>query len=134
MQSEVIIETRNLTKVTAISGASKSPALKALDWRFVGENLRAPRANGRADHYDQAESSGCFPHQWPSPGLRPRANEVTKNERIGYLPEESYLYKFSMPKRRSISMAGCSTCPGGPPSAGRDLIEMVGLQWAKRRQ
>ena len=40
-----------------------------------------------------------------------------------------------MPKRRSISTAGCSTCPSAVRrQRTAELIDMVGLNWAKRRQ
>ena len=63
------------------------------------------------------------------------ATEVTKNERIGYLPEESYLYRF-LNAEETLDFYGRLF---NMPRAVRrqrvaDLIEMVGLDWAKRRQ
>ena len=63
------------------------------------------------------------------------ATEVTKNERIGYLPEESYLYRF-LNAEETLDFYGRLF---NMPRAVRrqrvaDLIEMVGLEWAKRRQ
>ena len=63
------------------------------------------------------------------------ATEVTKNERIGYLPEESYLYRF-LNAEETLDFYGRLF---NIPRAVRrqrvaDLIEMVGLEWAKRRQ
>jgi ABC-2 type transport system ATP-binding protein len=63
------------------------------------------------------------------------ATEVTKNERIGYLPEESYLYKF-LNAEETLNFYGRLF---DMPAATRrqrvgELIEMVGLNWAKRRQ
>ena len=60
---------------------------------------------------------------------------MTKNQRIGYLPEESYLYKF-LNAEETLDFYGRLF---NMPRAVRrqrvaDLIEMVGLQWAKRRQ
>jgi ABC-2 type transport system ATP-binding protein len=63
------------------------------------------------------------------------AAEVTKNERIGYLPEESYLYRF-LNAEETLDFYG--RLFNMPPPLRRqrtsDLIEMVGLTWAKRRQ
>ena len=63
------------------------------------------------------------------------ASEVTKNERIGYLPEESYLYKF-LTAEETLDFYGRLF---DMPAAVRKervaaLIEQVGLTWAKRRQ
>ena len=63
------------------------------------------------------------------------ATDVTKNERIGYLPEESYLYRF-LNAEETLDFYGRLF---NIPRAVRrqrvaDLIEMVGLDWAKRRQ
>ena len=60
---------------------------------------------------------------------------MTKNERIGYLPEESYLYRF-LNAEETLDFYGRLF---NIPRAVRrqrvaDLIEMVGLDWAKRRQ
>ena len=63
------------------------------------------------------------------------ASDVSKNERIGYLPEESYLYKF-LNAEETLDFYG--RLFDMPASVRRqriaDLIEMVGLTWAKRRQ
>jgi ABC-2 type transport system ATP-binding protein len=49
---------------------------------------------------------------------------------IGYLPEESYLYRF-LNAEETLDFTGCSTCPPRSVSSGRTrLIEMVGLNWA----
>ena len=63
------------------------------------------------------------------------ATEVTKNERIGYLPEESYLYKF-LNAEETLDFYGRLFNMSAVLRRQRtaDLIEMVGLSWAKRRQ
>ena len=60
---------------------------------------------------------------------------MTKNERIGYLPEESYLYKF-LNAEETLDFYGRLFNMSRAVRRQRvaDLIEMVGLQWAKRRQ
>ena len=63
------------------------------------------------------------------------ATDVSKNQRLGYLPEESYLTASSTPRRRSTSTAGCSTSRTTCCSQRIDeLIKMVGLDRARKRQ
>jgi ABC-2 type transport system ATP-binding protein len=63
------------------------------------------------------------------------ATEVSKNERLGYLPEESYLYRF-LNAEETLEFYG--RLFDMPTSVRREraaaLIEMVGLGNAKRRQ
>ena len=63
------------------------------------------------------------------------ASEVTKNERIGYLPEESYLYKF-LTAEETLDFYGRLFDMPAKVRKERvaSLIEQVGLTWAKRRQ
>jgi len=63
------------------------------------------------------------------------ASDVAKNERIGYLPEESYLYKF-LNAEETLDFYG--RLFDMPASLRRqrvdELIEQVGLNRARRRQ
>jgi ABC-type Mn2+/Zn2+ transport system ATPase subunit len=59
-----------------------------------------------------------FPTEGTISVLGASASDVEKNERIGYLPEESYRIGSSMPRKRSISMGGCSKCL---PPTGEDV-------------
>ena len=63
------------------------------------------------------------------------ATEVTKNEMIGYLPEESYLYKY-LTAEETLDFYG--RLFDMPTNVRKErissLIEKVGLTWAKRRQ
>ena len=63
------------------------------------------------------------------------ANDVAKNERIGYLPEESYLYKF-LNAEETLDFYGRLFNMSSAVRRQRvaELIDMVGLEWAKRRQ
>jgi ABC-2 type transport system ATP-binding protein len=63
------------------------------------------------------------------------ATEVTKNERIGYLPEESYLYRF-LNAEETLDFYGKLFDMPADVRRRRvgELIEMVGLTGAKRRQ
>ena len=63
------------------------------------------------------------------------ATEVTKNERIGYLPEESYLYKFLNAEETLDFYGRLFDMPATVrKQRTNELIEMVGLNWARRRQ
>ncbi len=60
---------------------------------------------------------------------------MSKNERLGFLPEESYLYRF-LNAEETLDFYGRLF---NMPSEVRrrrtaELIDMVGLNWAKRRQ
>jgi ABC-2 type transport system ATP-binding protein len=62
------------------------------------------------------------------------ATDVAKNERLGYLPEESYLYRF-LNAEETLDFYG--RLFDMPADVRREraarLIERVGLEWAKRR-
>jgi ABC-2 type transport system ATP-binding protein len=63
------------------------------------------------------------------------ATEVTKNERIGYLPEESYLYKFLNAEETLDFYGRLFDMPAGVRKERTEkLIEMVGIGHARRRQ
>ena len=138
MQSEVIIETRSLTKVYRdFWGRQKVRALKALDLEVRrGEifGLLGPNGSGKTTTIKLILGL-LFPTSGQALVFGRDATEVTKNERIGYLPEESYLYRF-LNAEETLDFYGRLF---NMPRAVRrqrvaDLIEMVGLQWAKRRQ
>lgn len=63
------------------------------------------------------------------------ATDVSKNERIGYLPEESYLYKF-LNAEETLDFYGRLFDMSAEVRRERTekLIQMVGLQRARRRQ
>ena len=63
------------------------------------------------------------------------AGDVAKNERIGYLPEESYLYRF-LNAEETLDFYGRLFKMSGPVRRQRvsQLISMVGLESAKKRQ
>src|ERR1700749_4765358 len=97
MFSEVIVETRNLSKVYRdFWGRQKVRALKALDLEIRrGEifGLLGPNGSGKTTTLKLLLGL-LFPTSGQALVFGRDATEVTKNERLGYLPEESYLYRF----------------------------------------
>src|SRR5256885_791212 len=97
MNRDVIIETRNLTKVYRdFWGRPKVLALKALDLKVErGEifGLLGPNGSGKTTTIKLLLGL-LFPTEGEALVFNRAATDVVKNERIGYLPEESYLYKF----------------------------------------
>ena len=138
MQSEVIIETRNLTKVYRdFWGRQKVRALKALDLEVRrGEifGLLGPNGSGKTTTIKLLLGL-LFPTSGQALVFGHDATDVTKNERIGYLPEESYLYRFLNAEETLDFYGRLFNMPRAVRrQRAADLIEMVGLEWAKRRQ
>src|SRR3954470_69310 len=97
MSRDIIIETRNLTKVYRdFWGRPKVQALKALDLQISrGEifGLLGPNGSGKTTTIKLLLGL-LFPTEGDAFVFGEPAAQVRKNERIGYLPEESYLYRF----------------------------------------
>jgi len=138
MQSEVVIETRNLTKVYRdFWGRRKVMALKALDLEIRrGEifGLLGPNGSGKTTTVKLLLGL-LFPTSGQPLVFGRDAAEVTKNERIGYLPEESYLYRF-LNAEETLDFYGrlFNMSRAVRRQRAADLIDTVGLGWAKRRQ
>jgi len=136
--NEVVIETRTLTKVYKdFWGRSKVRALNALDLEIRrGEifGLLGPNGSGKSTTIKLVLGL-LFPTNGRALVFGKEATEVTKNERIGYLPEESYLYKF-LNAEETLDFYG--RLFNMPSQVRKDrineLINMVGLGWARRRQ
>jgi ABC-2 type transport system ATP-binding protein len=96
-QSEAVIEIRNLSKVYRdFWGRPKVKALNALSLDIrKGEvfGLLGPNGSGKTTTLKLLLGL-LFPTEGEIKILGKPASEVSKNERIGYLPEESYLYRF----------------------------------------
>jgi ABC-2 type transport system ATP-binding protein len=137
MPAEVVIETRSLSKVYRdFWGRQKVRALKALDLEVrQGEifGLLGPNGSGKTTTMKLLLGL-LFPTSGQALVFGQPATEVTKNERLGYLPEESYLYKF-LNAEETLDFYG--RLFNMPASVRRKrtaaLIEQVGLGWAKRR-
>src|SRR5690606_15055382 len=97
MAGDVVIETRALSKVYRdFWGREKVRALKGLDLTVRrGEifGLLGPNGSGKTTTIKLLLGL-LFPTAGEALVLGKSATDVTKNESIGYLPEESYLYKF----------------------------------------
>lgn len=136
--SDVVIETRNLSKVYRdFWGRQKVQALKALDLEVKkGEifGLLGPNGSGKSTTVKLLLGL-LFPTSGRALVLGNDATNVQKNERIGYLPEESYLYKF-LNAEETLDFYGRLFDMSASVRKQRtgELIDMVGLGWAKRRQ
>ncbi|MGE3821548.1 MAG: ABC transporter ATP-binding protein [Isosphaeraceae bacterium] len=138
MSRDVIIETRNLTKVYRdFWGRPKVQALKALDLQVHrGEifGLLGPNGSGKTTTIKLLLGL-VFPSEGDALIFNEPTTNVAKNERIGYLPEESYLYKFLNAEETLQFYGRLFKIPAAERTkrVGR-LIEMVGLSAAKHRQ
>ena len=137
-ETEVVIETRNLSKVYRdFWGRQKVRALKALDIEVrKGEifGLLGPNGSGKSTTIKLLLGL-LFPTSGRALVFDKDASDVAKNERIGYLPEESYLYKFLNAVETLDFYGRLFDMPADVRSQRvNELIEMVGLDWAKRRQ
>lgn len=135
---ERIIEARGLTKdYRDFWGRQKVRALKALDLDVRrGEifGLLGPNGSGKTTTIKLLLGL-LFPTAGEALVFGRKATDVSKNERIGYLPEESYLYKF-LNAEETLDFYGrlFNLSPQQRRNRVQELIEMVGLGWAKRRQ
>jgi ABC-2 type transport system ATP-binding protein len=135
---EVIIETRNLTKVYRdFWGRQKVRALKALDLEVRrGEifGLLGPNGSGKTTTMKLLLGL-LFPTSGQALVFDKDATDVAKNERIGYLPEESYLYRFLNAEETLDFYGRLFDMPAALRRERIDqLIESVNLGWARRRQ
>ena len=138
MSSDVVIETRNLSKVYRdFWGRQKVRALKALDLEIRrGEifGLLGPNGSGKTTTIKLLLGL-LFPTSGQALVFGREATEVSKNERLGYLPEESYLYRF-LNAEETLDFYGRLF---NMPAAVRrqrtaELIDLVKLNAAKKRQ
>ncbi len=138
MSQDVVIETRNLTKVYSdFWGRPKVQALKALDLQVHrGEifGLLGPNGSGKTTTIKLLLGL-LFPTTGDALIFNEPTSNVAKNERIGYLPEESYLYKF-LNAEETLHFYGRLFKMSSATRTKRvgELIDMVGLTAAKHRQ
>jgi ABC-2 type transport system ATP-binding protein len=137
MAEDTIVETRNLTKVYRdFWGRQKKVALRALNLQiFRGEifGLLGPNGSGKTTTIKLLLGL-LFPTDGEALVFGSPAAQVDKNERIGYLPEESYLYRFLNADETLDFYGRLFNMPAGiRQSRARELIEMVGLAADKKR-
>src|ERR1700674_3785658 len=138
VSTDVVVETRNLSKVYRdFWGRQKVRALKALDLTIHrGEifGLLGPNGSGKTTTIKLLLGL-LFPTSGQALVFGKDANDVSKNERLGYLPEESYLYRFLNAEETLDFYGRLFDMPAAVRKRRpRRLIDMVGLGWGKRRQ
>lgn len=135
---ENVIEIRNLSKVYRdFWGRKKVQAVKSLSLDVKrGEvfGLLGPNGSGKTTTIKMLLGL-LFPTSGEIRILGRNAADVEKNQRIGYLPEESYLYKFLNADETLDFYGRLFRIPGAERAERADrLIKMVGLDVARRRQ
>lgn len=137
MAQDVIVETRKLTKVYRdFWGRKKKTALNALNLEIRrGEifGLLGPNGSGKTTTIKLLLGL-LFPTAGEALVFNESAVGVSKNERIGYLPEESYLYRF-LNAEETLDFYGrlFNMKPDIRRNRSQELIEMVGLAGDKKR-
>ena len=137
MAQEVVVETRRLTKTYRdFWGRQKKRALNALDLTiYRGEifGLLGPNGSGKTTTIKLLLGL-LFPTEGEALVFVQPAAQVNKNERIGYLPEESYLYKF-LNAEETLDFYGrlFNMPPAIRKERAQKLIDMVGLTADKKR-
>jgi ABC-2 type transport system ATP-binding protein len=134
---DVIVETRNLTKVYRdFWGRKKKTALNALDLQIKkGEifGLLGPNGSGKTTTIKLLLGL-LFPTNGEATVFGMPAADVRKNERIGYLPEESYLYRFLNAEETLDFYGRLFDMPAEVrKQRAADLIRLVGLEQDRRR-
>jgi ABC-2 type transport system ATP-binding protein len=138
MSDEPVIQIRNLTKTYRdFWGRKKVQALNSLTLDVKkGEvfGLLGPNGSGKTTTMKLLLGL-LFPTEGEISILGKPASDVSKNERIGYLPEESYLYRF-LNAEETLDFYGrlFDITAEERKQRTNELIEMVGLQHARRRQ
>jgi ABC-2 type transport system ATP-binding protein len=138
MADETVIETRALSKTYRdFWGRPKVRALKALDLEVKrGEvfGLLGPNGSGKTTTIKLLLGL-LFPTEGQALIFGKDATDVSKNERIGYLPEESYLYRFLNAEETLDFYGRLFDIPYDQLQERIDsLIKTVGLDRARKRQ
>jgi ABC-2 type transport system ATP-binding protein len=137
MSREVIVETRKLTKIYRdFWGRQKKTALRALNMEiFKGEifGLLGPNGSGKTTTIKMLLGL-LFPTEGEAFLFGQPSADVRKNERIGYLPEESYLYRF-LTAEETLDFYGrlFNLDPTVRNERAAKLIERVGLKNDRKR-
>lgn len=135
---DIIVQTRTLSKVYLdFWGRKKKQALRALtiDIRR-GEvfGLLGPNGSGKTTTIKLLLGL-LFPSEGEAWVFGKPGTDVSKNERIGYLPEESYLYRFLTAEETLDFYGRLFNMPADVRrQRAQELIEKVGLARDKKRQ
>src|SRR6266700_3043087 len=134
---ETVVETRKLTKIYRdFWGREKKVALRALNMEvYRGEifGLLGPNGSGKTTTIKLLLGL-LFPTDGDALVFNLPSGEVRKNERIGYLPEESYLYRFLNAEETLDFYGRLFNMPGEVRrKRSAELIDMVGLSADKKR-
>jgi ABC-2 type transport system ATP-binding protein len=137
MPGDVLVETRKLTKVYKdFWGRQKKVALRALNLEiYRGEvfGLLGPNGSGKTTTIKLLLGL-LFPTDGEAFVFGQPAAQVKKNERIGYLPEESYLYRFLNAEETLDFYGRLFNMPADlRRERSRELIEKVGLARDRKR-
>ena len=136
--SNKVVETRKLTKIFLdFWGRKKKTALRALDIHVEeGEifGLLGPNGSGKTTTIKLLLGL-LYPTEGEALVLGKPTTDVRKNEYIGYLPEESYLYRF-LTAEETLDFYGrlFDIEPAERRRRAAELIERVGLQRDRKRQ
>ncbi|MEQ8210459.1 MAG: ABC transporter ATP-binding protein [Lacipirellulaceae bacterium] len=138
MSEETVVQTRALSKVYRdFWGRSKVRALKSLDLEVKrGEvfGLLGPNGSGKTTTIKLLLGL-LFPTEGEALLFGKDASDVSKNERLGYLPEESYLYRFLNAEETLDFYGRLFDMPADVRAKRTDeLINLVGLNHARKRQ
>jgi ABC-2 type transport system ATP-binding protein len=137
MPQDVIVETRKLTKIYRdFWGRQKKTALRALNIQIrTGEifGLLGPNGSGKTTTIKLLLGL-LFPTDGDALVFGQPAADVKKNEKIGYLPEESYLYRF-LNAEETLDFYGrlFNIPPDKRETRAQELIEKVGLKADRKR-
>jgi ABC-2 type transport system ATP-binding protein len=137
MPHNVIVETRKLTKIYRdFWGRQKKTALRALNMEVrQGEifGLLGPNGSGKTTTIKLLLGL-LYPTDGEAFVFGQPAADVRKNERVGYLPEESYPYRF-LNAEETLDFYGrlFNMPPGQRQTKAQELIEKVGLKADRKR-
>src|SRR5438874_8527753 len=136
-ENDIVVETRKLTKIYRdFWGRQKKVALRALNLHvYRGEifGLLGPNGSGKTTTIKLLLGL-LFPTDGDALVFGQPAAEVKKNERIGYLPEESYLYRF-LNAEETLDFYGrlFNLDPDVRRRRAQELIDQVNLKNDRKR-
>ncbi len=134
---EIVVETRKLTKIYLdFWGRRKKEALRALNLQIHrGEvfGLLGPNGSGKTTTIKLLLGL-LFPTDGEALVFGQPGADVAKNERVGYLPEESYLYRFLNAEETLDFYGRLFNMPAEVRrTRAQQLIDKVGLSRDKKR-